>query len=64
VIKNFCDSKVLLACYEDDDATQQVASDMVFGRLQARGILPVTVCESFNTAMASLPNVYCPGARC
>jgi beta-N-acetylhexosaminidase len=47
VIKNFCDSKVLLACYEDDDATQQVASDMVFGRLQARGILPVTVCESF-----------------
>jgi beta-N-acetylhexosaminidase len=47
IIKNLCDTKVLLACYEDDDITQTVASDMIAGRLQARGKLPVTTCESF-----------------
>jgi beta-N-acetylhexosaminidase len=47
VIKNFCDAKVLVACYEDDDITQTVAADLIHGRLQAKGKLPVTVCESF-----------------
>jgi beta-glucosidase-like glycosyl hydrolase/CubicO group peptidase (beta-lactamase class C family) len=47
VIKNFCDARVLLACYEDDDITQTVASDMLYGRLLAKGTLPVTVCEEF-----------------
>lgn len=47
LIKNFCDAKVLVACYEDDDITQTVAADMIAGRLIAKGKLPVTVCESF-----------------
>lgn len=47
LIKNFCDAKVLVACYEDDDITQTVAADMIAGRLVAKGKLPVTVCESF-----------------
>lgn len=47
VVKNFCDSKVLVAAYEDDDITQTVAADLVSGRHVARGKLPVTVCESF-----------------
>lgn len=47
LIKNFCDAKVLVACYEDDDITQTVAADMISGRLVAKGKLPVTVCESF-----------------
>lgn len=46
LIRNFCDAKVLVACYEDDDITQTVAADLIAGRLQAKGKLPVTVCES------------------
>lgn len=46
LIKNFCDSKVLIACYEDDDITQATAADLVFGRMLAKGKLPVTICES------------------
>lgn len=45
-IKNFCNSKTLIACYEDDDITQQTASDLLRGRFTARGKLPVTVCET------------------
>jgi beta-N-acetylhexosaminidase len=46
VMKNFCDSRVLVSCYEDDDITQQTAADLLGGRFIAKGKLPVTVCES------------------
>ncbi len=46
LIKNFCDARVLVACYEDDDITQATAADLLNGRLQARGKLPVTICPS------------------
>lgn len=45
-IKNFCKNKTIIACYEDDDITQQTALDMLSGRFVAKGRLPVTVCES------------------
>ncbi len=48
VIKNFCDAKTLVACYEDDETVQQTAADLVNGRFAARGKLPVTVCDSFH----------------
>ncbi|MDR3715478.1 MAG: glycoside hydrolase family 3 N-terminal domain-containing protein [Puia sp.] len=44
-IKNSCDSKVLIACYEDDDITQDAAADLLNGQFTARGKLPVSVCE-------------------
>jgi len=44
VIKNFCDAPILVACYEDDDVTQQAAGDFIEGRFLAKGKLPVTVC--------------------
>ncbi len=47
-IKNYCSAGVLLACYEDDAITQSTAADMLYGRLVAKGKLPVTVCESFH----------------
>jgi beta-N-acetylhexosaminidase len=47
VIKNFCDAKTLIACYEDDETTQDVAADLLEGKFSAKGKLPVTVCESF-----------------
>ncbi|WP_276480690.1 glycoside hydrolase family 3 N-terminal domain-containing protein [Paraflavitalea pollutisoli] len=46
-VKNLCDAKVVVACYEDDDITQTVAADLVAGRLTAKGKLPVTVCDAF-----------------
>lgn len=45
-IKNYCNAKVLVACYEDDVTTQAVAADLLYGRLVAKGKLPVTVCET------------------
>ncbi len=45
-IKNCCDAKVLVACYEDDDITQDVAADLLNGKFTPKGKLPVAVCES------------------
>ncbi len=39
-----CQSKNLLVCYEDEPVTRDVAAEMISGRLQPSGRLPVTVC--------------------
>jgi Beta-lactamase class C and other penicillin binding proteins len=46
-IKNFCDAKNLIACYEDDSITQTTAIDILEGKLLAKGKLPVTVCDNY-----------------
>ncbi|MEO5650694.1 MAG: glycoside hydrolase family 3 N-terminal domain-containing protein [Ginsengibacter sp.] len=46
-LKNFCDARNLVACYEDDSITQQVAADILEGKIKARGTLPVTVCDNY-----------------
>ncbi len=46
-VRNFCNSSVVVACYEDDPITQETAADLLYGRMTAKGKLPVTVCESF-----------------
>lgn len=46
-IKNSCDAPVLVAAYEDDDITQDVAADLLNGKFTARGHLPVSVCEQW-----------------
>jgi beta-glucosidase-like glycosyl hydrolase/CubicO group peptidase (beta-lactamase class C family) len=43
-IKNWCDAKNLVACYEDDEITQNAAADLLEGKIPAKGKLPVTVC--------------------
>ena len=43
--KNFCAAKNLVACYQDDTITQDVAADLVGGRIYARGRLPVGICD-------------------
>jgi len=43
--KNFCDAYTLVACYQDDEITQQVAADVLMGKLTAKGKLPVSVCQ-------------------
>ena len=46
-VKNMCDAKNLLACYEDDTIFQQQAFEVLKGNLQPQGTLPVTVCEKY-----------------
>ncbi|MEN9547886.1 MAG: hypothetical protein RIR12_477 [Bacteroidota bacterium] len=43
--KNFCDARTLVACYQDDNITQQAAADFMQGKFKAAGKLPVTVCN-------------------
>jgi Beta-glucosidase-related glycosidases len=44
-VSNFCTGKNIIACYQDDSITQDIAADMVSGRVLAKGKLPVTVCD-------------------
>ncbi|MEO5890002.1 MAG: glycoside hydrolase family 3 N-terminal domain-containing protein [Ferruginibacter sp.] len=46
-IKNFCQAKNLVACYEDDDIIQNTAADLLQGKISAKGKLPVTVCDAY-----------------
>ena len=46
-IKNFCDAKNLIACYEDDSITQVTAADILLGKLFTKGKLPVSVCDNY-----------------
>jgi len=46
-IAKYCDSRILVACYEDDSVTHQAAADLLGGRFIPKGKLPVTVCPSF-----------------
>lgn len=43
--KNFCDANSLVACYQDDAVTQDIAADILEGKRQPAGHLPVTVCR-------------------
>ena len=46
-VKNFCNAKNLVVCYEDDAIVQNTAIDMLQGKMNYKGCLPVTVCENF-----------------
>ena len=59
-IKNWCEAKNLIACYEDDDIIQNTALDLLQGKIAAKGKLPVTVCESFKYGTGITYNVLSP----
>jgi beta-N-acetylhexosaminidase len=46
-IRNVCNTGNVVACYEDDEIFQNAALDILEGKQQAKGKLPVTVCEKF-----------------
>ncbi|HEV8082888.1 MAG: serine hydrolase, partial [Chitinophagaceae bacterium] len=46
-VKNFCSAKNLVACYEDDEITQNTAADLLEGKISAKGKMPVTICDQF-----------------
>ena len=45
--KNFCGADNLIECYDDDDITQNTAIDLLQGKINAKGKLPVTVCDQY-----------------
>ncbi|QNA44453.1 glycoside hydrolase family 3 N-terminal domain-containing protein [Lacibacter sediminis] len=45
-LKNFCDVKTSVICYEDDAHTQAAAFDVLIGKQRPTGKLPVTVCDN------------------
>jgi beta-glucosidase-like glycosyl hydrolase/CubicO group peptidase (beta-lactamase class C family) len=42
-VPNFLNAKTLIACYQDDDITQNVAADMLAGDMDISGFLPVSL---------------------
>lgn len=46
-VKNLCNAKNLVVCYEDNDIVQTTALDLLQGKIPYKGKLPVTVCENF-----------------
>ncbi|HEV8084183.1 MAG TPA: glycoside hydrolase family 3 N-terminal domain-containing protein [Chitinophagaceae bacterium] len=46
-LKNFCNAPNLVACYEDDSITQRTAINLLEGDINAKGKLPVTVCDAY-----------------
>lgn len=59
-IRNFCNAKNLVACYEDDNLTQLAASDLLQGKFVAKGKLPVTVCDELKFGNGITANYYFP----
>jgi beta-glucosidase-like glycosyl hydrolase/CubicO group peptidase (beta-lactamase class C family) len=49
--KNWCDASNLVVCYEDDAVVQGVAADMLQGKSNYKGVLPVTVCAEMEFGM-------------
>jgi beta-N-acetylhexosaminidase len=52
-----CQTKNLLVCYEDEPITREVAAEMLAGRLQPVGRLPVTVCEKMPAGTGHSPQL-------
>lgn len=43
--KNFCSAWTLVSCNQDDNITQQAAADLLQGKYEATGKLPISVCK-------------------
>jgi beta-N-acetylhexosaminidase len=57
-IKNWCGAKNLVACYEDDAITQQAVFELLQGKIQAKGKLPVTVCDKYKFGSGLTSSVF------
>jgi len=61
LIKNWCNAKNLVACYEDDDITQNTAVDLLQGCILYKGKLSVTVCDNYKFGSGIIsPVFFCP----
>lgn len=46
-VKNFCRAKNMMVCYEDNEIIQRKTYEIITGKINPQGKLPVTVCENF-----------------
>ncbi len=56
-IRNFCDARNIIACYDDAAITQEVAADVLNGIIPTKGKLPVTICESLPAGTGLTPDI-------
>ena len=61
-LKYVCTAKNLVACYEDDAITQNAAADLLKGKWDAKGKLPVTVCDELQVGNGIVYNQFLPEA--
>lgn len=61
-LKYACTAKNLVACYEDDAITQNAAADLLKGKWDAKGKLPVTVCDELQVGNGIVYNQFLPEA--
>jgi beta-N-acetylhexosaminidase len=59
-VKNSCNAKNILACYEDDEIFQEAAADILQGLNTPKGKLPVTVCDNFKFGNGIVLSAYLP----
>ncbi len=59
-ISNAANAQNLLACYEDDDLTQLAAADILLGKAEAKGTLPVTVTPNLPFGKSVSYHAYFP----
>jgi beta-N-acetylhexosaminidase len=57
-IKNWCGAKNLVACYEDDAITQEAAANLLEGKIQAKGKLPITVCDKYKFGSGLTSSIF------
>ncbi len=62
-IKFSCNALNLATAYEDDDITQLAVADWLQGKQQAKGKLPVTVCDNYKFGDGVAYNSYFPKAE-
>ena len=60
-VKNFNDGRNIVALYQDDDITQEIAADFLMGRFPARGRLPVTISGFKYGTNVAVTNLYSAG---
>lgn len=61
-LKNVAAAPNLVACYEDDDITQEAAVSLLQGKIEPKGKLPVTVTEHMKFGDGIVYNSYFPSA--
>jgi beta-N-acetylhexosaminidase len=57
-VRNYCEAKNMVVCYEDDEITQDVAADLLAGKIIPRGKLPVSVCPAYKYGSGIGSNVF------
>ncbi|MFN9108786.1 MAG: glycoside hydrolase family 3 protein, partial [Bacteroidota bacterium] len=52
VLSNYCDATHVIAAYEDHPIIQEVTFDMLMGKQNPVGVLPVTVCNELRSGLS------------